>query len=124
MRSIVISNGKESITLMRDLVFTVTPSFVGEKAIMASGKTVMDYVGIKNVIEIPTGWLSPSDLSRLRKMIFEDHILTVSYPDLDGDRVAKFLLEPPVLRAFKYGATGVEQWYGVTIRGEEQEVDK
>lgn len=90
---------------------------------MASGKTVMDVVGIKNVLVIPTGWLSPSNLATLKSMISNDHILTVTYPDVDGPKTKKFFVEHPVYKTFKYGADGVDQWYGVSLTMKQQGVD-
>lgn len=82
---------------------------------MASGKTVMDVVGEKITLEIPTGWLSAADLARLKAMIRRSHLLTISYPDVDGDKTDLFFVDHPQYKAFKYGADGVEQWYGVTL---------
>lgn len=123
MRNIVITDGVNTVTLLKDLVFTISPEDVGAKATMASGKDVMDIVGTKNVLTIPTGWLSPSDLATLKSMINSNHILTVTYPDVDGAKTRDFFVEQPVYRAFKYGDDGVEQWYGVTLTMKQQGVE-
>ena len=115
MRRITISDGTSMITLLPDLVFTISPETVGTRETMASGKTVMDVVGEKITLEIPTGWLSASDLAMLKSMIRRTHVLTISYPDVDGEKSDLFYVDHPVYRAFKYGADGVEQWYGVTL---------
>jgi hypothetical protein len=103
------------ITLLPDLVFTISPETVGTRETMASGKTVMDVVGEKITLEIPTGWLSASDLAMLKSMIRRTHVLTISYPDVDGEKSDLFYVDHPVYKAFKYGADGVDQWYGVTL---------
>ena len=123
MRKITITDGVDTITLLADLEFTWTPKIIGERATMASGKTVMDVTGIKNYAEIPTGWLSPADLATLKRMITQNVALTVSYPTVDGDRSDVCYIEMPEFKAFKYGANGVEQWYGVTLKIEQQGVD-
>lgn len=123
MRSITISGKTASVTLLRDLVFTIRPQNVGSTATMASGKTVMDYVGVKYVLDIPTGWLSPTDLITLRTMINTEHVLSVTYPDIDGDKTADFLFDQPEYKAFKYGADGVSQWCGVTLTATMQGVE-
>ena len=115
MRKITISDGAQAVTLLPDLVFTIQPETVGTVANMASGKTVMDIVGEKITLNIPTGWLSAADLAKLKSMIRRSHVLTITYPDVDGDKSDLFFVEHPVYKAFKYGADGVEQWYGVTI---------
>ena len=112
------------VTLLSDLDFTITPQRVGVTATMASGRTVTDYIGTKMFLTVPTGWLSPSDLMTLRQMIRGNTALTVDYPDIDGDKSGQFLISEPVYRAFKYGADGVEQWYGVTLTMEAQEVER
>lgn len=119
MRRIVITDGVDTVTLLRDLVFTIGRATVGTKAAMASGRTVMDVVGEKISLEVPTGWLSAADLATLRQMISRSHLLTVSYPDVDGDKTEQFYVEHPVYKAFKYGDDGVEQWYGVTLNMEQ-----
>lgn len=124
MRNITITNGVLSVTLLTDLEFTITPQTVGVTTTMASGRTVTDYIGTKTLLTVPTGWLSAGDLLRLRQMIRQDHALTVTYPDLDGDKTGVFIVAEPAYRAFKYGADGVEQWYGVTLSMESQEVER
>ena len=119
MRRIVITDGVDTVALLRDLVFTIGRTTVGTKATMASGRTVMDVVGEKISLEVPTGWLSAADLATLRQMISRSHLLTVSYPDVDGDKTEQFYVDHPVYKAFKYGADGVEQWYGVTLNMEQ-----
>lgn len=123
MRNIVITDGENTVTLLQDLEFTIEPRDVGVEATMASGKTVMDIVGTKNVLEIPTGWLSPEDLATLRSMISKKHILTVTYPDIDGTKTKSFFVKQPKYKTFKYGTDGVEQWYGVTLTMTQQGVD-
>lgn len=115
MRKITISDGESTVTLLPDLVFEIRPETVGTTATMASGKTVMDVVGEKVTLEIPTGWLSAADLGKLKAMIRRSHLLEIRYPDVDGDKSDFFFVDHPVYKAFKYGADGVEQWYGVTL---------
>lgn len=115
MRRITITDGLETVVLLPDLVFTIQPQTVGTRETMASGKTVMDVVGEKITLEIPTGWLSAADLAKLKAMIRRSHILTISYPDVDGEKRDQFYVDHPVYKAFKYGSDGVEQWYGVTL---------
>lgn len=124
LRNIRITDGVRTVTLLSDLDFTITPQRVGVTATMASGRTVTDYIGTKMFLTVPTGWLSPSDLMTLRQMIRGNTALTVYYPDIDGDKSGKFLIGEPVYRAFKYGSDGVEQWYGVTLSMEAQEVER
>lgn len=124
MRKMRITDGKRSVTLLSDLEFTITPKMVGVTQTMASGRTVTDYVGTKTFLTVPTGWLSASDLLILRRMIRENHVLTVEYPDLDGDKVGAFMVTEPAYKAFKYGDDGVTQWYGVTLSMEAQEVER
>lgn len=119
MRRITISDGDNTVTLLPDLVFSISSETVGTREVMASGKTVMDIVGEKTTLEIPTGWLSAADLALLKQMIRRSHLLTVSYPDVDGDKTDQFYVDHPVYKAFKYGADGVEQWYGVTLKMEQ-----
>lgn len=116
MRRIVIADDAgNTVILLSDLEFEIIPEFVGETVTMASGRTVRDHVGIKNKLRIPTGWLSPEDLGRLCRMIAAGQILWISYPDVDGDHTEEFWVNPPVRKSFKYGADGVEQWYGVEL---------
>lgn len=123
MRNIIITDGINTVTLLKDLEFTIEPRDVGVEATMASGKTVMDIVGTKNVLEVPTGWLSPENLSKLRDMIRTKHVLTVTYPDIDGIKTSVFVVKQPIYKAFKYDDDGVTQWYGVTLTMTQQGVD-
>lgn len=123
MRKITISDRTDTVTLLSDLEFTWTPELLGERARMASGRTVMDVVGVKNTLEIPTGWLSPSDLRKLKAMITRNIALTVRWPSVDGDRSDECFVSMPEFKAFKYGRDGVEQWYGVTLEIEQAGTD-
>lgn len=123
MRRITITDGADSVLLRSDLEFEWTPEIVGERAVMASGKTVMDVTGVKNKLTVPTGWLSVTDLMRLRQMIIRNAVLTVKWPSLEGDRQDECYVGMPVFKSFKYGADGVEQWYGVTLEIEQAGVD-
>lgn len=122
MRRIRISHGSEVVELLPGLRYTITPVAIGTTATMASGRTVMDYIGEKNVLTIPTGWLSASDLARLRAMIRRYHVLDITYDEPEGERTAAFLVDQPELKSFKYGASGVDQWCGVTLTATEYEV--
>ena len=117
MRRIKITDGTNTVTLLRDLVFTIQPKDIGATATMASGKTVMDIIGVKN------GWLSVSDLRKLRSMINTKHVLSVTYPDVDGDKTRDFLFSQPEYKAIIYDDDGVSQWCGVTITATQQGVD-
>lgn len=124
MRKMQITDGRDTVTLLSDLEFSYTPKVLGERATMASGKTVMDVTGIKNILEVPTGWLSVTDLRALKRMISRNPTLTVRWPSLDGDRSDECIVGMPELRSFKYGPDGVEQWFGVTLEIEQVGVDE
>lgn len=120
MRRISVSDAfGNTVVFLRDLEFEIRPEFTGETATMASGRTVRDHVGIKNVLHIPTGWLSPDDLALLCRMIGAGKVLTIRYPDVDGDHAEEFWVTPPVRRAFSYDEDGVRQWYGVELTAEQ-----
>ena len=123
MRRITITDGADTVLLRSDLEFEWVPEVVGERAVMASGKTVMDVTGIKNKLTIPTGWLSVADLMKLRQMIVRNAVLTVRWPSLEGDRSDECYVGMPEFKSFKYGSDGVEQWYGVTLEIEQAGVD-
>lgn len=123
MRNIVISDNIDTVRLLADLEFDWEPRVIGERATMASGKTVMDVTGVKNMLTVPTGWLSAQDLSKLKRMISRNAVLSVRWPSLDGDRTDECFVGMPKFRSFRYGANGVEQWYGVTLEIEQVGVD-
>ena len=123
MRNITLSDGRETIVLGVEPEFAFQPVLIGERAVMASGKTVMDVSGVKYTAEIPVGWLSPGDLARLERMILKGVPLSVRYPTPEGDRTDECFADMPVFRAFRYDADGVSQWYGVTLRLEQAGVD-
>lgn len=110
--------------MLPDLVFSIKPQTIGTTATMASGKTVMDVVGEKITLDIPTGWLSAEDLATLKDMIRRVHILTITYPDIEGERSDLFYVDHPIYKAFKYGDDGVTQWYGVTLTATQYGVTK
>lgn len=124
MRKITIRGELGTVVLLKDLKFDIIPKFIGSSQTMASGRVVMDVVGIQNTLRIPTGWLSPDDLALLKRMILEERVLTVIYPDVTGDKTAKFFFQPPVFRALKYGESGVKQWMGVTLNAVQQGVEE
>lgn len=123
MRRITITDGKDTVQLLSDLEFEWTPEIVGERAVMASGKTVMDVTGIKNKLTVPTGWLSVANLVKLKQMITRNAVLTVQWPSLEGDRQDECYVGMPEFKSFKYDDEGVEQWYGVTLEIEQAGVD-
>ena len=124
MRKISITDGISTVTLLSDLEFTWSPEIIGERDMMASGRTVMDVTGVKNRAEIPVGWLSSADLATLKSMIVRNVTLTIRYPTFDGDREDRCFIEMPEFRSFKYDSDGVSQWYGVTLNIEQEGVDE
>ena len=123
MRSITLTDGQDTVVLQSEPEFIWRPVLLGERAVMASGRIVMDTVGVKNTAEIPVGWLSPEDLALLKRMIQQNEALTVRYPTPDGDREDLCAVDMPVFRAFRWGEDGVSQWYGVTLTAEQIGVD-
>jgi hypothetical protein len=123
MRNIVITDGVDTVRLLSDLEFEWQPKIIGERATMASGKTVMDVTGVKNTLTVPTGWLSAVDLSKLKRMISQNVTLSVRWPSLDGDRTDECYIGMPLFKSFRYGQDGVELWYGVTLEIEQTGVD-
>lgn len=124
LRRITIRGELGTVVLLKDLVFEIVPKFVGSSQTMASGRVVMDVVGVQNTLKIPTGWLSVDDLALLRRMILEERVLTVIYPDVGGEKSAEFFFQPPVFRALIYDDDGVRQWMGVTLNAVQQGVDE
>lgn len=122
MDRIKISDGKNTLLLLPGIEFTISPEEVSTSAVMASGRLVRDYTGYRNTLRIPTGWLSASDLALLITMIRTTHELEVTYPTPFGEETRQFYFSLPETKAFKYGSNG-SVWYGVTIVGEESEVD-
>ena len=86
MVRISLSDGRDTVTVSSEPEFVWRPVLIGSRAVMASGRTVMDAVGVKNTAEIPLGWLSPGDLARLKRMIQQNAALTVRYPTPEGIR--------------------------------------
>ena len=123
MREISFSDGRDTVTVRSDPEFVWRPVRIGERAVMASGRIVMDTVGVKNTAEIPVGWLSPEDLCLLKRMIQQSAALTVRYPTPEGDREDLCAVDLPVFRAFRWGEDGVSQWYGVTLTAEQIGID-
>ena len=122
LRRIKITDGKQTVTLLSDLEFTIAPELVAATARMASGITVKDVVGERVDLTRPTGYLSATDLSVLRTMIRGGDAVTIRYPDLDGDASGRFYVDMPEFKSFRYGADGVTIWYGVTLRATGAEV--
>ena len=123
LRNIVISDGHgNSVTLLPDLEYQIRPEEIGTSATMASGREVFDFIGEKNVLTIPTGWLSADDLVILRQMIRQYHILDILYDTPEGEQRSKFLVRQPALKSFRYDADGVSMWYGVTLTATQYEV--
>lgn len=118
---IIITNGTDTLHLLPGIEFDIAPVEVVETAVMASGREVKDYIGYRNVLNVPTGWLSAEDLAKLKRMILASHVLTVTYPTPEGDAVGEFSMPIPAMRAFKYGSDG-SVWYGVTLAMSETEV--
>ena len=123
MRRIVISDGEgASVTLLPELEYTVTAEEIGASATMASGREVFDFVGEKNALNIPTGWLSADELVILRDMIRRKHILYIRYDVPEGERTDRFLVKQPSVKSFRYAESGVTVWYGVTLTATQYEV--
>lgn len=118
---IIITDGLDTLHLLPEIEFEIVPVEVSSAAVMASGREVRDWIGYRNTLTIPTGWLSAEDLAKLRRMILASHVLTVTYPTPEGDAVGEFSMPLPAMRAFKYGPDG-SVWYGVTLAMSETEV--
>jgi hypothetical protein len=116
VRNIILTDGIDTVTLLSDLVFDVAAEEISKIATMASGRLVKDIVGYKDVLQIPVGYLSLSDMSKLRDMIKRNKgLLEISYPTPTGDMVNQFLVEQPTYTTFAYDDNGVSVWKGVTI---------
>ena len=124
MRNITITNGRDVVELLPAIHYEVVPEEVGTSATMASGRKVYDFVGTKNKLKIPVGWLSNADLGKLRTMIHGDHLLTITYEVPEGERTDLFLVSQPKLKTFRYDNDGVDLWCGVTLEAEMYEVYK
>lgn len=122
MRNIVITNGRDTVTLLPAIHYEIVPEEIGTSATMASGRKVFDFVGTKNKLKVPTGWLSSSDLAKLREMIHTDHLLTITYEVPEGERTDLFLVNQPKLKTFRYDEAGVDLWCGVTLEADMYEV--
>lgn len=120
---VTITDGVSTIELLSELEFSIIPIRLGSETVTAGGKTVLDVIGTKNRLVIPTGWLSPVELNKLVTMIKQNPALTVTYPSLSGEVTDVFVFELPELKTFKYDESGVAQWYGVTLEATQQEVD-
>ncbi len=118
MRNIVIADGGNTVTLSKDLVFTLTPQTVGSTATMVSGKTVKDITGTKDTLEVPIGWLAPAELVKLKGMIDSGQPLTVTYPGVGGTETGEFYIAQPTYKTCRYTDDGVDIWLGVTLRME------
>lgn len=118
---IIITDGADTLHLLPEIEFDIVPVEVAHAATMASGREVRDWIGYRNTLNIPTGWLSASDLALLNRMIRVSHALTVTYPTPEGDRTSVFYFTLPTMRAFQYGSGG-SVWYGVTLTASESEV--
>ena len=123
VRRFIITDNVDTITLLRDLDFDVTPEPIEKQAVMASGRTVKDVIGYKDVLKLPVGYLSVEDNRKLLEMITRNHsLLTISYTTPTGDRTEQFLVEPPTFTSFGYDDEGVAIWKGVTITAKTLEV--
>lgn len=115
MRNIMITDGTNTVTLSKDLVFTLAPKTVGSTATMVSGKTVKDVTGTKDTLEVPIGWLAPAELVKLKGMIDSGLPLTVTYPGVGGIETGEFFVGQPVYKTCRYTNDGVDIWLGVTL---------
>lgn len=123
MRNIIITDNVNTITLLNDLMFELSPEEISKTATMASGRTVKDIVGYKTVLNIPVGYLSLENVALLSSMITRNAgILTISYPTPNGDKTNVFFVNPPTYSTFDYDDFGVAIWKGVTIKASTVEV--
>lgn len=125
VRNIIITDNVDTITLLNDLMFDLSSDEISKTATMASGRTVKDIVGYKNVLSIPVGYLSLENMALLRNMILRNAgVLTIRYPTPNGDKTNVFVVEPPTYSTFDYDNSGVAIWKGVTINASTLEVVK
>lgn len=118
-KSIKITDGKTAtIFLLAGIEFEIEQRRICKKQTMASGLTVIDIIGYKNILKIPTGWLPSAELEALIFMIKVNPCLTVTYPYLGGWREDTFIFELPMLKSFKYDDNGAE-YLGVTLEAEQ-----
>lgn len=123
MRRIIITDYIDTVTLLRDLEISITPKEISRKSEMASGRTVKDIVGYKDVLNLPVGYLSLDDNEKILNMITKNGgLLTISYPTPTGDLTNQFIVDPPTFTTFAYDDRGVAIWKGVTISAETVEV--
>lgn len=122
MHRIEISDGAgNSVALLSDIEYTIVPEEIGSSATMASGREVFDFIGEKNTLTIPTGWLRVEQLVVLRDMIRRKHILNIRYSTPEGERTERFLVRQPTLKLFRYD-NDTTVWYGVTLTAVQYEV--
>lgn len=125
MRNIIITDGIDSITLLKDLKIEIGAAEISTSVTMASGRLVKDVVGYKNTLSIPVGYLSLDDMAKLRRMIVKNSgYLQISYPSPNGDLTEWFIVDQPTYTTFKYNENGVAIWKGVTIKAISVEVQK
>lgn len=125
MRNIIITDSVDTITLLSDLVFDLSSEEISKSATMASGRTVKDVVGCKNVLNIPVGYLSLENVALLRNMINRNSgMLTIRYPTPNEDKTDLFIVEQPTYTTYDYDDSGVAIWKGVIIKASTVEVVK
>ncbi len=121
-RAITITNGFDTVALLPGIKFSIQPKRIAQSATMASGRVVMDIVGYKNVLTIPTGWLPSDRLYVLIDMIKKNPYLTVEYPWLMEWKTGVFVFELPEIVAFRYDDNGCDS-FGVKLEAEQAEVE-
>lgn len=124
-RNIVISDATDTVVLLNDLIFDTVTNEVSKTSEMASGKLVKDISGYRETLNIPVGYLSVEDMSKLKNMILKHSgLLSIKYPTLLGVVTKKFLVDMPPITPFSYNNEGVAIWKGFTLTAKAVEVDK
>ena len=119
--SISTPDGSQSITMPRTRDLRLSPKEECKEITMASGKTVKEMVGIRQVITATWDWVPADTITALCAMLAQGGYFRVAYPATDGDQAGMFAIPPPSPRVFRY-RDGVARWRDISLTMTAQEV--
>lgn len=124
-QSLTLSDGTDSFTLDSRSEISLSGGFVGGRAESVTGKSLMDYVGVKSALSVKTCWLEKSFAAGISRLIARSPVLPICVSDTfaspsDPTRTADFIFDMPKITARAYCPQTAKEYVKLEITAKEQ----
>lgn len=114
---VTVSDGVTSVTLPGTKDVTNNTESVSEKKTMASGKVVLEAIGVRMQPSFKYSAISDADFAQLMKWAYKEEIISVTFPDpANGMVTMDAMMSIPTPGFFKFRADGTAVWEMGTVQ--------